>query len=135
MQTMLPDAVEREREAMLEDSMTLLRTRGYEHFDVHELPGFKEPRALTIPVLNVPMRPDIYATNAGGAAALIVVEPSTGLGEEACGRRWQALMAWAEQHDTPVHVFVHPEDENRATSIAHFWHIDPSRIEALPRTH
>ena len=72
---------------------------------------------------------------ANGHAALVVVEPSTDLGEEACGRRWQALQAWASGHDAEVVVFVHPEDENRAATIANHWHLDPRMVEALPRSH
>lgn len=135
MMMMLPDAVERERENMLHDSMNVLKNRGFSHFDVRELPGFEEPRSLQIPVLNIPMKPDIYATSLRGDTALIVVEPSTDLGEEACGRRWQALMAWASAHHAQVHVFVHPEDQHRAADIAQFWHLDPELVEALPRVH
>ncbi|MDX5333709.1 MAG: hypothetical protein LPK58_06650 [Gammaproteobacteria bacterium] len=135
MTTMLPDAIERERETMLQDTMSLLKTRGYGHFDVHELPGFAEPREVTIPVLNVHMRPDIHARDDQGHELLAVIEPSTDLGEEACGRRWQMLESWAQGHNAEVHVFVHPEDERRAGEIARLWHLDTSMIEPLPRTH
>lgn len=135
MTTMLSDAIEREREAMLEESLTRLRREGYERFGVHELPGYTEPPQLTIPVLNVQMRPDIYATRDDLPPALAVVEPTTDLGEELCGRRWQALQAWAQAHAACLHVYVHPEDEDRALAIAAHWHLDRALIEPLPRTH
>ena len=135
MTTMLSDAIELEREAMLENSMSKLRGEGYDRFSVHELPGYDEPPPLTIPVLNVQMRPDVYATHGRLPPSLAVVEPSTDLGEEACGRRWQALQAWAEAHAARLHVYVHPEDEARAQAIAAHWHLDTHLIEPLSRAH
>ncbi len=135
MATMLPDAVERERETMLEDSIELLRHRGYDRFAAHELPGYREPAPVTIPILNIQMRPDLFASHEGMRPFMAIVEPSTGLGEEACGRRWQAMQSWAQAHNADIMVFVHPEDETRAIQIASFWHLDPSIIEPLPRRH
>ncbi len=135
MATMLPDAIERERETMLHDTMDVLKSRGFGHFDVHDLPGFSEPRELTIPVLNVHLRPDILATDDQGHTLLAMVEPSTDLGEESCGRRWQMIENWAQGHNAELHVFVHPEDENRAAAIARAWHLSDEIVETLPRMH
>ena len=135
MATMLPDAIERERETMLQDTMDVLKSRGFGHFDVRELPGFNEPKEVTIPVLNVHMRPDIFATDDQGRTMLVMVEPSTDLGEESCGRRWQMLETWAQGHNADLHVFVHPEDERRAGEIARQWHLNDDIIETLPRAH
>ncbi|HDP88734.1 MAG TPA: hypothetical protein ENN42_02080, partial [Thioalkalivibrio sp.] len=122
-------------ETMLQDTMALLKSRGFGRFDVHELPGFDEPREVTIPVLNVHMRPDIWASDDQGHVVLAMVSPSTDLGEEACGRRWQMLESWAQGHNAEVHVFVHPEDERRASDIARLWHLEGNIVETLPRTH
>lgn len=135
MATMLPDAIERERETMLQDTMDLLKSRGFAHFAVHDLPGFSEPRELTIPVLNVHLRPDILATDDQGRTMLAMIEPSTDLGEESCGRRWQMIESWAQGHNADLHVFVHPEDERRAIDIAQAWHLGDGIVETLPRTH
>ena len=135
MATMLPDAIEQERETMLHDTMEVLKLRGFSHFSAHDLPGFDEPREVTIPVLNVHMRPDIWARDDAGHHLLAMVEPSTDLGEETCGRRWQMLQSWADGHGAELHVFVHPEDEARAAEIARFWHLDHAMIEPVPRRH
>lgn len=135
MTMMLPDAIERERESMLEDTIELLRGRGYDRFAVHDLPGYREPAPVTIPILNIQMRPDLFASHERMRPFVAIVEPSTGLGEEACGRRWQALQSWAQAHNADLLVFVHPEDETRATQIANLWHLDPSIVERLPRRH
>lgn len=135
MTTMLPDAVEREREAMLEASLAELRRRGYDRFEALELPGHTESRALTIPVLNLRMRPDIYATGTGRAPFIALVEPSSDLGEESCGRRWQAFADWARRRGAAFQVFVHPEDRPRAAAIARHWHLDAATlITDLPRS-
>lgn len=129
---MLPDAVEREREVMLEDSMALLRGRGYERFEALALPGCAEPRPLTIPVLNVRMRPDVYATGAELPPFLALVEASSDLGEESGGRRWQALADWARRHGAASQVYVHPEDRGRAADIARHWHLDEATLNCRP---
>jgi hypothetical protein len=132
---MLPDAIEREREVMLEDSIEWLRARGYDRFAAHDLPGYREPAPVTIPILNVQMRPDLFASHDGMQPFVATVEPSTSLGEESCGRRWQALQSWAQTHGAELVVFVHPEDEVRATWIADHWHLDRAIIAPLPRRH
>lgn len=132
----LPNAVQREREALLSDAVGALENQGYHTLAVHDLAGYKEPDMLVIPVLNVHMQPDIFALNQEkGGLMLGVVEVSTDLGEESCGRRWQAFSAWADNHNARMRVFVHPEDLNRATEIARYWHMPPDFFEPVRRTH
>ena len=132
----LPDAIQRERETLLKDAVDLLKTRGTQDFSVHDLAGYKEPDELNIPVLNCHMRPDIFASDRERDELIVgVVEVSTGLGEESCGRRWQAFSTWANNHHGRMHVFVHPEDLRRATEIAQYWHIAPDFIVPVTRAH
>ena len=134
--SMLPDAIQQERENMLRSGVQTLKSMGNAEFAVHDLAGFPEPDELTIPILNTHLQPDIQATKPGGGAApLALVEVSSDLGEEACGRRWQALAAWAQQHDAQVMVFVHPEDQARAEEIARSWHVPIAHLMSLPRLH
>lgn len=134
--SMLPDAIQREREVMLKDGVETLRQMGNVEFAVHDLAGFREPDELAIPILNVHMQPDIVARRPGmPGATLALVEPSSDLGEESCGRRWQAFETWAHEHDAQVVVFVHPEDQTRAQEIARYWHVPAEHIMSLPRVH
>jgi hypothetical protein len=133
MMSMLPDAIEREREALLEASMRILSQQGFERFEARELPGYDDPEPLAIPVLNIHLTPDLRAVHASGDLILGVVEPESDLGEEACGRRWQGLMAWAERHDARFNVFVHQENRVRAQDIARHWHLAETIIQPVPR--
>ncbi|MDR3390847.1 MAG: hypothetical protein P4L77_03845 [Sulfuriferula sp.] len=132
----LPNAVQRERESLLSDAIGILETQGFQSFAVQDLAGYQEPAELVIPVLNVHMRPDIFAMDMDGDERLLgVVEVSTDLGEESCGRRWQAFNAWAHDHHTQMQVFVHPEDLARATEIAAQWHLEPDFFVPVKRSH
>ena len=132
----LPDAIQREREALLRDSVDILKIQGNQEVEAHDLPGYREPDELMIPVLNVPMQPDIMASHPQHTGPTIgVVEVSTDLGEESCGRRWQAFALWAKNHDGHLHIFVHPEDHQRTTEIAQYWHVDPGIIVPVARAH
>jgi len=132
----LPNAVQREREALLSGAVGILKTQGYQPLAVQDLAGYKEPEELAIPVLNVHMRPDIFASNLEKDGMMLgVVEVSTDLGEESCGRRWQAFSAWANDHNTRMQVFVHPEDLRRATEIAEYWHMTPDFFVSVKHTH
>lgn len=134
--SMLPDAIQQERENMLQSGVETLKIMGNAEFAVHDLAGFREPDELAIPVLNIHLQPDIQARQPGTQSeTLALVEVSSDLGEESCGRRWQALEAWAQQHDAQVMVFVHPEDQTRAQEIARAWHVPSTHIVALPRLH
>lgn len=134
--SMLPDAIQRERENMLVSGVAALRSMGNAEFAVHDLAGFPEPDALTIPVLNIHLQPDIQAAKADHSdVTLALVEVSSDLGDEACGRRWQALAAWAQQHDVRMVVFVHPEDQARAEEIAQIWHLPTTHLMRLSRPH
>jgi hypothetical protein len=131
MTSMLPDAIERERETLLENVIGRLRREGFDGFEALELPGYPEPESLTIPVLNVRMRPDVRAEHPSEGLPLGVVEPD--LGEEACGRRWQGLAAWAERHEARLQVFVHQENQARARDIAGHWHLDEGIVHPVLR--
>ncbi len=132
----LPDAIQREREALLSDAVELMQGQGYRDLTVQDLGGYQDPAELLIPILNVHMQPDIVATNRDGDDQLLgLVEVSTDLGEELCGRRWQAFDSWAKSHHGMMRVFVHPEDLARAEEIARLWHMQPDFLIPLERKH
>lgn len=132
----LPDAIQREREALLRDAIDILKIQGNQDLAVQDLAGYQEPGELNIPVLNVHMRPDIFASNRENDGLLLgVVEVSSDLGEGSCGRRWQAFSTWTNIHHSRMHIFVHPEDLRRATEIAQYWHVDPDSIVPVTRAH
>lgn len=133
MLTMLPDAILREREAMLNRTIEALDGEGYEVDRAHDLAGLPETDELLIHVLNVHLRPDIHARCAGRQPLNAFVEVSTALTHDDCGRRWQALAAWCATHGAAMHVFVHPEDERLARELAKHWQIDPVVIRTLAR--
>ena len=130
--TSLPDAIQHEREALLRGAIAAFQREGFQEFAAKDLQGYADPEHLVVPVLNAPMQPDVLARGPN-ATAVGVVEVSTDLGEEACGRRWQGLAAWAEEHGARLTVFVHPEDERRAQDIARHWHLDTGLIRPLAR--
>jgi hypothetical protein len=126
----LPEAVLRERQAMIAAALRVLRDEGCGDFCASELPGFEEPADVLIPVLNVRVRPDVTA-HRNGRMCIGFAEVSSDLGEEACGRRWQALADWARARGGRLYVFVHPEDHARAVAIARHWHVAPECIVPL----
>lgn len=131
----LPQAIQKEKESLLSDAVGILQERGTRDLAVHDLAGYPEPEELVIPVLNTPMQPDIEGIREeDGCPTLGLVEVSTDLGDEACGRRWQAFADWVSRHQGQLVIFVHPEDEGRATEIALHWHVNPALIVAVPRT-
>ncbi len=128
-QSSLPGAVQREREGLLKNSARFLKERGLPSLRVHDLAGYEEPPDHLIPVLNVAMRADLEATDTSGACRTLgLVEVASNLGDEACGRRWQALWRWAEDHRAELLVFVGEEYSARARAIARAWHLDPRLI-------
>lgn len=129
----LPDAVIHEMEQLLKGCATHLEQGGYRNIRVHDLEGYPEPEELQIPVWNAPMVPDLMADRPSGGALVAAVAVSTDLGERSCGRRWQALHEWAQRHAGEFAVYVHPEDQLRATQIAEHWHLDPEFVEAVAR--
>lgn len=132
----LPNAIQREREALLRDAVEQMKIEGYRTLAVQDLDGYAEPAEVLIPILNVHMQPDIMAANQEGDDPLLgLVEVSTDLGEEMCGRRWQAFDAWAKSHHGMMRVFVHPEDMPRAMAIAQSWHMQPDFLVPLQRLH
>lgn len=134
MHTMLPEAVARERDSLAQAAIGSLREAGYKHFQANELAGYAEPEPQLIPVLNVPMTPDIIARKDDPKDFVIgCVEVSSDLGEELCGRRWQAFERWIEWHGGRLEVFVHAEDVERAKHIARHWQLSPDSIYPVPR--
>lgn len=130
----IPQAIQQEREALLKSGARYLRSRGQLALYIRDLAGFEEPPEHLIPVLNIPMRADLEAVDTEGShCTLGVVEVASDLGEEACGRRWQALGRWAEDHRAELLVFVHTENSERARAIARAWHLDPHLIVEVPR--
>ncbi|HKK14315.1 MAG TPA: hypothetical protein VKA14_06600 [Gammaproteobacteria bacterium] len=132
--SMLPDAILQERQAMLGKALQYLQEQGCAELSAHDASGYQEPRELLIPVLNVHAQPDIMGcAGQNKAPALAVVEVSTDLGEESCGRRWQVLSGWAHDHEGTFTIFVHPEDRDRASAIAQHWHLDDQCVVPLNR--
>lgn len=127
----LPEAIQRERENLLRCTLQHLKNNGYTEFAVRDLEGYPEPPALIIPVLNSPMQPDILATQASGQTLATVVEVSTDLGEESCGRRWQAFIAWANAQQAEFMIIVHQDELKRAQAIAQHWHVEAERLVPL----
>jgi hypothetical protein len=133
---MLPEAVERERDSLAQAAIDILRKAGYGHVRANALVGYPEPEPLLIPVLNVPMTPDIIAYKDDPKDVVIgLVEVSSDLGEELCGRRWQAFAHWIERNGGRLHVFVHTEDVGRAQHIVRHWQLSPASIYPVPRQH
>lgn len=127
----LPEAIQREREVLLRRALEYLSSRGYTEFQVRDLADFQDPPNLIIPVLNAPMQPDIIARQGEAQRLAAVVEVSTDLGEESCGRRWQAFLAWAVAQNSEFVVFVHQDEMERAKAIAGHWHVDVTRLIPL----
>lgn len=127
----LPDAIQRERESLLRSALQYLATKGHTEFSVRDLAGYNEPPALIIPVLNSPMQPDILSAHPSGKALAAVVEVSTDLGEESCGRRWQAFIAWAKAQQSDFIVVIHQDEIARAQAIAQHWHVDSACLVPL----
>jgi hypothetical protein len=133
---MLPEAVERERDSLAVAAIDTLRKAGYKHFRANALVGYPEPEPLLIPVLNVPMTPDIVAYKDDPKDFVIgLVEVSSDLGEELCGRRWQAFAHWIERNGGRLQVFVHHEDVGRAQQIVRHWQLAADSIYAVARQH
>lgn len=127
----LPPAVAAERDKLLRECLRLLQLDGYKAFKVHGHPGYRAPESVLIPVWNVRAVPDIVAVGDRQKPLVAYVEVSSALGEESCGRRWQALAQWAATRDTRVLVVVHVEDLARARRIAAHWHFDPSILRPV----
>ena len=119
-----PNSAEQKRRAMLEDSLRLLHKQGYEDLYVNKASEGRLCLETGLP--DKAMHPDIIATRPGCRGPLLgVVESPSDLGEDACGRRWQAFASWAKAHHGQLMVFVHQEDVVRAALIAKYWHLDP----------
>lgn len=130
----LPEAIQKEYEAMLDRAVSSLQAEGYEDLHADGLPGYPDPKPLTVHVLNAPVEPDLTARRGESGALVGFVEVSTDLSIEDTGRRWQ----WIEEHWLPEHggelaVFVHPEDAEQARRIARRWHLDEGIVRPLSR--
>ena len=132
--SMLPDAIMREREAMLNGAVDLFKKEGYEGLQVQDLEGYPQPDDGIVRVINAPVQPDLTARAPDdGAPVTAFVEVSTALSDDNIGRRWQYLSSWTAAHGGRMRIFVHPEDLEKAASIARHWHIGPECVEALSR--
>lgn len=130
----LPDAIMREREAMLMQAAEVLLQDGHTGIHLNDTEGYPEPEIRTINVLNIHLQPDLEALFPNQAGPTIAsIEVSSDLGEESCGRRWQALNSWAKDHEGRYRIFIHPEDQQRAREIARIWQLDENLLEPLFR--
>lgn len=134
MLSMLPEAIMREREAMLSGAIATLEKEGCKDLKVHDVAGYPEPEEGIVHVINAPVQPDLVATAPGAEGPLTAfVEVSSALSDENIGRRWQYLSSWTQDHQGTMRIFVHPEDVERASAIARHWHIEPECIRTLAR--
>lgn len=129
--TPLPPAVAAERDKLLKESLRLLQLEGYKAFQVRDLPGHRAPDSLLVPVWNIRVVPDIVADGDKDRRLVAWVEVSCALGEESCGRRWQALAQWAVANNRRILIVVHAEDLPRAQRIAAHWQIDPAILRPV----
>lgn len=131
----VPPAIAKERDLVVAQALAWLQNFGYRDFHVQDYADHPPPDDVAIPVLNTVMTPDISATNGNGEALIANVEVSTDIGDSICGRRWQALLAWAQPSGTVFRVFVNERYAQRAREIAGEWHLDDRFIVALPSAH
>jgi hypothetical protein len=130
----LPEAVQREREAMLADAVTYLKEQGYEHFSVDGLSGYERPTEQRVPGGNVPLRVDILARADGKPSLHVLTETSSVLNDPLWGRRWQALVRLKDAPGANRSlILVHPEDLAQAQTMAAAWKLPAALVEALAR--
>lgn len=134
MLSMLPDAIMRERVAMLNSAIEVLKSEGCRDLRVQDVEGYPSPDEGLVHVINAPVHPDVMASPADSSGPVTAfVEVSTALSDDNVGRRWQYLLSWTEDHHGQMLIFVHPENMDKATAIARHWHIDPACIRPLAR--
>lgn len=134
MYSQLPPAIEMERETLLQNAFECLLERGHGDIHIADFKEFEQPRPCKISVLNVVVQPDLEAQKPDQIGPTVAsVEVSSDLGDESCGRRWQALSRWAKEHNGQYLIFIHPEDQNRAQAIAQLWEVDADHFVSLPR--
>lgn len=134
MLSMLPEAIMRERVAMLNSAIEVMKREGARDLRVQDVEGYPSPEEGLVHVINAPVRPDVMASTADGSGPVTAfVEVSTALSDENIGRRWQYLLSWTENHHGRMHIFVHPENMDKASAIARHWRIDPHCIRPLAR--
>lgn len=127
---MLSGAVDREH--LVRAAAAALRSDGWSEVRATGCAGFRKPQALVVPVLHVPLQPDLCASHPRRRGPLLgVVATGRELGDASLGSRWQALAAWAREHGGVFTVFVAPQDEAPARAIAGRWHLDPSLLRVV----
>lgn len=131
----LPPAIAKERDLLVAQALDWLRTQGYNTFRVHDYPESTAPEPIIIPVLNTSVMPDIAAQDRAGNQLLGSIEVSTDISDSICGRRWQALHAWAEANDADYRVFVQDRYREQARQIAAMWHLAETLLVPLRSPH
>lgn len=131
----VPPAIAKERDLVVAQALIWLQRFGYRDFRVLDYADRPQPDDIAIPVLNTVVTPDISATGANGEVLVGNVEVSTDLGDNVCGRRWQALLSWARPSGAAFRVFINERHAQRARDIAREWHLDDTFIVALPSAH
>lgn len=121
-----------EREQLVRAAAAALRSDGWSEVRATGCAGFRTPQALVVPLLHVPLQPDLCASHPRRRGPLLgVVVTGRDLGDASLGLRWQALAAWAREHGGVFTVFVSPQDEAPARALAGRWHLDPSLLRVV----
>lgn len=129
-QLSLPAVAERQR--LLRAAAEALRSDGWSEVRAAGCPDFREPQALVVPVLHVPLQPDLCASHPRRRGPLLaVVATRRALGDGSVARRSQALAAWAREHGGTFALFVAPEDEQAARAALARWQLDAAALRAI----
>ncbi|BAU48299.1 hypothetical protein SVA_1745 [Sulfurifustis variabilis] len=133
MPTHSPLSAGAERERLVRAAADQLRSDGWLEVRASGCAGFRRPQALVVPVLQVPLQPDLCASHPRRRGPLLgVVATSRDIGEASLRRRCEALAAWAREHGGEFVVFVPAHDEARArAAVTARWHLDPMVLRAL----
>lgn len=125
-----------DRLALVRAVAHVLASDGWAEIRAQHCPEYRDPQAVVVPELNVPLQPDVCASHpARPAPFLACVGSPAELREPSIGRRWQALATWAAHHGAAFAVFIQPRDYARASAIAARWRIDVDQLRTLPPIH
>jgi hypothetical protein len=137
MRSRSPLSADADREHFVRAAADSLRSDGWSEVRAAGCAGFRKPQALVVPVLQVPLQPDLCASHPRRRGPLLgIVLTSRDMGDAAVGRRCQAFAAWAREHGGEFVVFVPARDEVQARAAARRWQLDPLllRVLRLPPT-
>lgn len=124
-----------ERERLVRAAVHALRSDGWAEVRASGCAEYREPQALVVPLLHVPVQPDLCASHPRRAGPLLgVVATRRDLGDAALARRWTALAEWAREHRGTFTVFVAPQDEAPARTAVLRWHLDPALLRVVRPT-